>query len=74
MTTTLTDKQIKFCEYYFKMPNATQAAISAGYSKKSAASIGAENLSKPEIRKYISDKQTQLLGRKRICEMEYTTV
>lgn len=62
MTTTLTDKQIKFCEYYFKTPNATQAAILAGYSEKSAASIGAENLTKPEIRKYISDKQAQLVN------------
>ena len=60
MDTTLNDKQIKFCEYYFKTPNATQAAILAGYSEKSAASIGAENLTKPELRKYLNEKQTQL--------------
>lgn len=32
--------------------NATQAAIRAGYSEKTAYSIGDENLKKPEIKKY----------------------
>ena len=32
--------------------NATQAAIRAGYSKRTAYSIGNENLKKPEIQKY----------------------
>lgn len=45
----LTDKQERFCEEYLIDLNATQAAIRAGYSAKTAASIGAENLIKPEI-------------------------
>ena len=35
-TSDLTEKQEKFCEEYLVDPNATQAAIRAGYSKKSA--------------------------------------
>lgn len=46
-------KQIRFCEEYTKDFNATQAAIRAGYSKKTAYSIGSENLSKPEIKALI---------------------
>lgn len=40
--------------------NATQAAIRAGYSEKTAYSIGDENLKKPEIQKFISEKQAAL--------------
>lgn len=49
----LTDKQKRFCEEYVIDWNATRAAIEAGYSKKTAYSIGQENLKKPEIAKYI---------------------
>lgn len=45
----LTLKQQKFCEEYAASGNATQAAIAAGYSKKTAYSIGEENLRKPDI-------------------------
>lgn len=45
----LTPKQEKFCEEYAACGNATQAAIRAGYSAKTAYSIGQENLKKPEI-------------------------
>lgn len=46
----MTPKQQKFCLEYSISANATQAAINAGYSKKSAYSIGQENLKKPEIK------------------------
>lgn len=46
----LTPKQERFCEEYLIDMNATQAAIRAGYSKKTAGSIGLENLEKPMIR------------------------
>ena len=46
-TQEMTPKQEKFCEYYIQEQNATTAAIKAGYSKKTAKAIGAENLSKP---------------------------
>jgi phage terminase small subunit len=45
----LTDKQKAFVREYAIDKNATQAAIRAGYSKKTAYSIGEENLRKPEI-------------------------
>lgn len=49
----LTRKQQLFCEEYLIDLNATQAAIRAGYSEKTASSMGYENLNKPEIRRYI---------------------
>lgn len=46
----LTPKQRIFLNTYLTNGfNATQAAITAGYSKKTAYSIGSENLKKPEI-------------------------
>jgi phage terminase small subunit len=42
-------KQEKFCVNYFACGNATQAAIKAGYSRKTAHSIATENLQKPAI-------------------------
>lgn len=49
----LTEKQRRFCEEYLVDLNATQAATRTGYSKKTAYSIGQENLKKPEIQKLI---------------------
>ena len=40
----LTEKQKRFCDEYIKLGNAKEAAINAGYSKKTAKSMGAENL------------------------------
>lgn len=45
----LNDQQQKFVNEYLVDLNATQAAIRAGYSEKSAAVIGFENLRKPNI-------------------------
>lgn len=56
----LTDKQKRFCEEYVIDLNATQAAIRAGYSEKTAAVIGAENLTKPNIQSFIQEKQKKL--------------
>lgn len=53
---TMTPKQRKFCDEYIKTGNATQSAINAGYSQKTAKSIGAENLTKPDLKKYIDSK------------------
>lgn len=47
--TRLTPKQRRFVEEYLVDLNATQAAIRAGYSEKTAYSIGMENLRKPQI-------------------------
>ena len=51
MNKKLTPKQKLFVKHYLIDFNATSAAISAGYSKKTAYSIGEENLRKPEIAK-----------------------
>ena len=45
----LTAKQQRFVDEYLIDLNATQAAIRAGYSEKTAGSIGEENLKKPDI-------------------------
>lgn len=45
----LTPKQQRFVDEYLVDLNATQAAIRAGYSQRTAASVGSENLKKPEI-------------------------
>lgn len=45
----LTAKQRAFVREYLIDLNATQAAIRAGYSEKTARQIGEENLSKPDI-------------------------
>lgn len=53
----LTPKQKAFAdEYLTNGGNATQAAIKAGYSKKTARNIGAENITKPNISSYIASK------------------
>lgn len=45
----LNPKQRRFVEEYLIDLNATQAAIRAGYSPKTATAIASENLSKPSI-------------------------
>jgi phage terminase small subunit len=46
----LTPKQAAFVQQYLVDLNATQSAVRAGYSAKTAREIGAENLTKPAIR------------------------
>lgn len=55
----LTPKQQRFVEEYLIDLNATQAAIRAGYSEKTAAAIGAENLIKPNIQNAIQEAQAK---------------
>jgi len=55
----LTQKQQRFVDEYLVDMNATQAAIRAGYSQKTAYSIGAENLGKPLIRTAIAARQRE---------------
>ena len=56
--TKLTLKQDKFVKaYLLNGGNATQAAISAGYSKNTASETGYENLSKPQIKTAIEKHQ-----------------
>ena len=64
----LTDKQKRFIEEYLVDLNATQAAIRAGYSEKTAYSIGEENLKKPEIKRAIEDAQLKRSSRIQITQ------
>lgn len=49
----MTEKMKRHCYEYLIDGNITQSAIRAGYSKKTASSIGSENLKKPECIEYI---------------------
>ena len=53
----------RFVREYLIDLNATQAAIRAGYSAKTARVIGAQNLSKLNISKKIEEAQTKRAGR-----------
>ena len=55
----MTAKQQRFCDEYLIDLNATQAAIRAGYSKKTAAVIATENLRKPNISEYIEKRMAE---------------
>src|SRR5690606_19157874 len=65
----LSVKQKRFADYYIEIGNATEAAIRAGYSKKTARFIGNENLTKPNIKAYIDEKLKEL-DEKRIAKAE----
>jgi phage terminase small subunit len=69
----LNDKQKRFCQEYLKDLNATQAAIRAGYSEKSARSIANENLTKPDIQQYIQELQEGIQKRNQITIDEIMT-
>jgi phage terminase small subunit len=62
----LTDKQEMFCREYLIDLNATQAAIRAGYSEKTARASGYENLTKPDIQDRITELKTDRNGRLQI--------
>lgn len=66
----LTDKQQRFVEEYLIDLNATQAAIRAGYSADTAAVIGCENLTKPNIQFAISEAQKQRSQRTQVTQDE----
>lgn len=55
----MTPKQKRFCDEYLIDLNATQAAIRAGYSKKTANVIGMENLTKPYLKEYIENRMAE---------------
>ena len=58
--TKLTVKQQKFADFYIELGNATEAAVLAGYSPRTAGVIGNENLKKPYVKKYIDDRLAEL--------------
>lgn len=62
-----TPKQRAFCDYYIETGNATEAAIKAGYNKKTARQIGSMNLTKVDIRAYIEERLKEIES-KRIAD------
>ena len=72
----LTVKQRRFADEYIICGNATGAAIKAGYSKKTASVMASENLTKPNIKKYI-DERLEAIQNEKIADqrevMEFLT-
>lgn len=69
----LTPKQERFCLEYPLDFNATQAAIRAGYSRRTARVMGQQNLLKPAIRKKIEAVKAETAKRARITLDEVIT-
>ena len=68
--TKMTLKQQRYADEYIITGNATQAAIKAGYSKKTAKLISNENLTKPYNKKYIDERLAQLESEKIASQQE----
>jgi phage terminase small subunit len=64
-------RQADFVREYLVDLNATQAAIRAGYSPKTARSIANENLTKPDIQAAIRSRSLELAAR---CELSQDEV
>ena len=64
----LRGKQERFVQEYLIDRNATAAAIRAGYSKKTARAIGAENLTKPNIVAEIEKRSKRLVSKLEITQ------
>lgn len=60
----LTQKQRLFADEYIRSGNATQSAIKAGYSVRTAKQVGTENLSKPYLKAYIDAKMAEIESHK----------
>lgn len=60
MSKKLSVKRKKFADEYIICGNATQAAIDAGYSKRSAKQTGSRLLDQAEIKEYIDERMKEL--------------
>ena len=72
-TPDLTAKQEMFCKEYLVDLNATQACIRAGYSKKTARSLGCENLTKPYIQQEIQRVSKEIEREQRVSLAHHVT-
>ena len=72
----LTGKQKRFCDEYLIDCNATQAAIRAGYSPKTAKQIGQRMLTNVDLKAYI-DEQLERIHNEKTADaqevLEYLT-
>lgn len=64
----LNPRQKLFVDHYVIGKNASQAALEAGYSKKTAGKIGSENLAKPEIADAIAERLAAVTNRLEITQ------
>lgn len=64
----LTDKQRRFVEEYLVDLNASAAARRAGYSEKTAGTIGFENLQKPKIQDALQEEMDARSERTKITQ------
>lgn len=64
----LNERQMKFCEEWIIDFNATRAAIAVGYSPKTAAVQGCDNLNKPNIQKYLKELKAERESRTKITQ------
>lgn len=60
----MTLKQKKFADEYIVSGNATEAAIKAGYSEKTARIVGSQNLTKLNISEYIKERLKKIEDKK----------
>lgn len=56
----LKPKELKFAEEWLKTTNATQSAIKAGYSERTAYSAGSRLLKKVDVRQYIDERLAEM--------------
>ena len=56
----LKPKELKFAEEWLKTTNATQSAIKAGYSARTAYSAGNRLLKKVDVRQYIDERLAEM--------------
>lgn len=66
----MTERQARFVDGYIATGNAAHAARKAGYSERSARSIGEENLTKPYISEAIKDRLEELASERIATEQE----
>ena len=66
----LTNKQEAFCQQYVIDKNATQAAIRAGYSEKTAKESGYENLTKPHVKARVDELLSEV-SEKALCDAQW---
>ena len=70
MPRNLTLKQQRFVDEYLLDLNASRAAIRAGYSHRSAGSIGEQNLKKPEIKAALEHSLAERRKRTLVSQVE----
>jgi phage terminase small subunit len=56
----MTERQERFCQEYSKLGNATQSAINAGYSERSAKQVGQRLLTNDDIKQRIRELQGEI--------------